>query len=140
MDSTHKIHTHHAASVNVKMYTRDEEVEKRLLRGRVLLDSDENSLLFAQNDPRGPRSAEVFRSAHGRLVRRPDGRYTLTFSAMEGDEKQLRMKLLAEIRENVDKIEDDMKRQLQKQKEAEIKAFGKKEEKKTPKQQEINGK
>lgn len=140
MDSTTKIHTHHADSVNVKMYTRDAEVEKRLLRGRVLLDSDENSLLFAQNDPRGPRSAEVFRSAHGRLVRRPDGRYTLTFSAMEGDEKQLRMKLLAEIRENMDKIEDDMKRQLQKQKEAEIKAFGKKEEKKTPKQQEINGK
>ena len=52
MESNSLIKTTSAKGIDIKMYTRDEDVEKRLLRGRVLLDSDEKSLLFAQNEKR----------------------------------------------------------------------------------------
>lgn len=95
----------------MKMYTREAEVEKRLLRGRVLLDSDEKTMLFAQNEPRTKFSKEVMRTGHGRLVRRPDGLYTFTFSKVDGGERGIRMTLLAELRNAADAIEADMKKQ-----------------------------
>lgn len=54
-------------------------VHQQLLRGKMMIDIIENNLLFVQNNPRGPRSAEVMRTPHSRMVRRPDGQYTLTF-------------------------------------------------------------
>lgn len=56
-----------------------EESNLQVLRGKVLLNEEENSLLFMQNTPRGPRSSEVMRTAHSRLVQTPQGNYTLTF-------------------------------------------------------------
>lgn len=51
----------------------------RMMRGKALLNQAENRLLFMQNTPRGPRSHEMMRTAHARLVRTPQGRCTLTF-------------------------------------------------------------
>lgn len=106
--------------VRVSMYTHEEDVEKRLLRGRVLLDSDERTLLFAQNDPRGPRSKEIFRGDHSRLVRRPDGNYTMSFCAVDIGEVNLREAMIAEVRKGVDAMKRDkenLKKLMKKQEE-----------------------
>ena len=50
----------------VDMYTSDAAVEKRLLHGKVFLNSDKGEILFAQNAPRGPRSVEIGRTLHSR--------------------------------------------------------------------------
>ena len=55
-----------------------EDSNLQVLHGKVLLNEVENSLLFMQNSPRGPRSSEVMRTAHSRLVQRPDGNYLKT--------------------------------------------------------------
>lgn len=110
MESQINIHSHHAEKVGVTMYTSVEEVEKRLLRGRVLLDSDRGELLFAQSEPRLHRSKEVMRTEHGRLVRRPDGLYTFTFSKVDVKTKLLREVLLTEIRQAATAMVEDRKR------------------------------
>lgn len=56
-----------------------EDRNLQVLHGKVLLNEEESRLLFMQNSPRGPRSQEVMRTAHSRLVRTPQGNYTLTF-------------------------------------------------------------
>ena len=90
----------------VDMYTSDAAVEKRLLHGKVFLNSDKGEILFAQNAPRGPRSVEIGRTLHSRYVRRPDGDYTVTFRCRAG-EKDLVKTLSAEIREIAKRIESD---------------------------------
>lgn len=82
----------------VDLYTQEEEVEKRLLSGRALLNCEKGEFVFAQNAPRGPRSTEIGRTPHARFIRRPDGRYTITFSCMDAEERNLREQLLAEVR------------------------------------------
>lgn len=104
------ISTTHIDGIHVKMYTREPEVEKRLLRGRVLLDTDEKSLFFAQNERRKNYSKEIMRTDHGRLVRRPDGLYTYTFSCLNADEPRLQELLLAELRNASRKIKEDRKK------------------------------
>lgn len=83
------------------VYSRDAEIEKRLLRGRALLNTEKGEFMFAQNEPRGPRSKEVYRGGMSRLVCRPDGLYTLTFSSMDSETKHLREVLISEVREAV---------------------------------------
>ena len=51
----------------------------QVLHGKVLLNEAESRLLLMQHSPRGPRSQEVMRTAHSRLVLTPQGNYTLTF-------------------------------------------------------------
>lgn len=102
-------------SAQVDVYSVDEEVANRLLRGRALLDVDSKKFMFAQNEPRGPRSMEVGRTMHSRLVRRPDSRYTLTFSCMDGGEKQLKEQLIAEVRDIMKMIGADMERRSREQ-------------------------
>ena len=68
----------------------------QVLHGKVLLNEEENRLLFMQNTPRGPRSSELMRTAHSRLVRTPHGRYTLTFR-FSPDESNLEAVLMDEM-------------------------------------------
>lgn len=82
----------------VDMYTQEEKIEKRLLSGRALLNCEKGEFIFAQNAPRGPRSTEIGRTPHARFIRRPDGKYTITFSSMDAEERNLREQLLAEVR------------------------------------------
>ena len=94
----------------VDLYTRDEVYQNRLLNGKALVNSEKGEVVFAQNPPRGPRSREVARTGHGRLVRRPDGRYTFTFASMVPEERNLREQLLAEVRKMCTTMQEDRAR------------------------------
>lgn len=100
---------------SVDMYTRDGQQTHRLLRGRALLSPEKGEMAFVENEPRGPRSREIMRTNHARTVRRPDGRYTISFAMLDGDEKNLREQLLAEIRKIVSFIGEDRKAEKAKQ-------------------------
>lgn len=85
--------------MSVEMQTQESK-NMCLLRGKALLNESESRLMFVQNPPRGARSVEVGRSMHSRIVRRPDGMYTLTFR-FSADEKFVKESLIGEIREVV---------------------------------------
>ncbi len=82
--------------------------ENVLLRGRALLNKQKNEMSFVQSPPRGARSKEIQRTVHGRMVRRPDGNYTITFSALKGGERNLRESLLVEVRRFYSVIQKDI--------------------------------
>lgn len=85
------------------------EAQGRLLRGRAVLTPEEAEMVFVENEPRGARSKEVARGAHYRMVRRPDGYFTLTIR-FEVKEKYLSQVLQSETREAVLKAIDNAKR------------------------------
>ena len=90
--------------------------EKRnmvVLRGKVLLNEEEERLSFVQNEPRGPRSVEVGRGEHSRIVRRPDGLYTLTLR-FDVKEKYVREAMIAEVRNAVNMALEEMKKNTSK--------------------------
>lgn len=91
------------------------DIEKRIVKGKVLLDSERYCMTFVQNLPRGPRSVEVGRTTDGRFVRRPDGVYTLTLHANPHD-RYLKANLVAQIRNAADIILNDIKIQSSKTK------------------------
>lgn len=94
----------------IDLYTQSDAITNRVLSGKALVNPEKGEMMFAQNAPRGKRSIEISRTAHGRLVRRPDGRYTLTFGSMLATERQLREQLLAEVRSIYKVIEQDVER------------------------------
>ena len=98
----------------VDLYTQTETIEKRLINGRALLNTDKGEFLFAQNPPRGPRSIEIGRTAHSRFVRRPDGLYTITLR-VDVQERNLREQLLAEVRDITKALVLDNQKQINKQ-------------------------
>lgn len=83
--------------MTVGMQTQEER-NLQILRGKVLLNEAESQLTFVQNRPRGPRSLEVMRTRHSRLVRRPDGAYTLTFR-FTSEERQVMQRMVEEMNE-----------------------------------------
>lgn len=115
----------------VDLYTQEEEVEKRLLSGRALLNCEKGEFVFAQNAPRGPRSTEIGRTPHARFIRRPDGRYTITFSCMDAEERNLREQLLAEVRTICTVMQSDRQKCVR-----ELRAAAKKEVEKQEKQED----
>lgn len=88
-------------NATVKLYSHS-DIDKKITRGRALVDCEKKSFFFVENSPRPPRSVEVSREGHCRLVRRHDALYTLTFR-FDGSEKYLLSTLQAEIR-NIVKI------------------------------------
>ena len=93
--------------MDLDLYTREVQIENRTLTGKALLNKEKGEFIFAQNAPRGARSIEIGRTRHSRFVRRPDGDYTVTFSALKPDEKNLLEQLLAEMREITTKLKKD---------------------------------
>ena len=79
----------------------------RMMRGKALFDAAAADMKFVENPPQGPRSREVLRTAHGRLICRNDGTYTFTMSRIPKDLKFLRPSLVAEVTEAVKGIQDD---------------------------------
>lgn len=124
--------------VCVDLYTQEEEVEKRLLSGRALLNCEKGEFIFAQNAPRGPRSTEIGRTPHARFIRRPDGRYTITFSSMDAEERNLREQLLAEVRTICTVMQSDRQKCVRELRAAAKKADEEKA-KETPKEEEEVG-
>ena len=85
----------------------DEEPHMKILNGRALLNSVESRLMFVHNPPRGPRSKEVGRTKHARIVRRPDGLYTVTIR-FDAREKLILSALLSEVRRLQKYAADDL--------------------------------
>lgn len=67
------------SDLTAKVITVLGKANLRTMRGKALLNAQEQEIIFQENTPRGKRSVEVSRTQHSRLVRRPDGDYTLTF-------------------------------------------------------------
>lgn len=101
--------------INVDMYTQSELEGYKLLRGRCLLNQKKGELSFVQNEPRGPRSVEIGRTLHSRMVRRPDGEYTITFRTA-ATERHLKEQMISEVRDVVKAIVGDYDKQLMKAK------------------------
>lgn len=87
------------AGMTVEMMSQERR-NMVVLRGKVLLNEDEERLSFVQNAPRGQRSVEIGRGKHSRIVRRPDGLYTLTLR-FDVKEKFVREAMIAEVRNAV---------------------------------------
>ncbi len=83
-----------------------EQLNLTMLHGKALVNKESRHMTFIQNSPRGPRSSEVCRTDHGRVVRRPDGKYTLTIR-FDGEEKYLGETLMAELRNVVRMVKAD---------------------------------
>ena len=69
---------------------------RRAFGAKVVIVPEESETWITENPPRGPKSSEVGRSVHSRMVRRPDGLYTLTFR-FSAEENRLREQLVSEI-------------------------------------------
>lgn len=93
--------------MELHVYSRAEQVDKVVLAGRQFIDADDGRCTFVQNAPRGPRSVEIGRTPHCRIVRRPDGGYTTTLRVTQYI-KYLKETLLAEIRDVADCINRDL--------------------------------
>lgn len=76
-----------------------------LLGGKSLYCPEAKRFTFVQNLPRGPRSIEVARGVHCRIVRRPDGKFTATFR-FDIEEKYIGSTLTAELRNILIKAQD----------------------------------
>lgn len=102
----------------VTLHKRQEDVDKQIVGGKLLLWKASKELTFVQNAPRGARSVEIHRTAHARLVRLTNGNYSvrLRFAASE---RQVGYQLIAEIREINKMAQEDETKQQQKRKEAE---------------------
>lgn len=100
--------------MTVSMQTQEQR-NMTVLRGKALLNECEQRFTFIQNAPRGARSVEIGRSDHSRIVRRPDGLYTLTFR-FDARERFLKELLLSEVRSVVRLAAADLKKQSEKKK------------------------
>lgn len=95
--------------ITAKVITQKGDANLRPMQGRILINSYENELNFREAAPRGPRSVEIVRTLHSRLVRRNDGGYTLTFR-FQGDMKYMSSTLIAELRDAAKAVEYDKKK------------------------------
>lgn len=84
-------------------------------RGKALVNVTDNELTFIQDKPRGERSLEVGRSLHGRMRKKPDGRYGINFT-FKMDEKFIKENLLVELRNLIKAEIESMRRQIAKSK------------------------
>lgn len=84
--------------VCVDVFSTLDDVDKRLIRGRAIVDNEDSRVTIVQNEPRGPRSKEIGRTLHARVVRRPDGGYTATFRCRPREKWRAEM-LISEARE-----------------------------------------
>lgn len=96
--------------VTAKMITMLGGANLRTMRGKMLLNAEESELVFQENTPRGARSVEVGRTMHSRIVRRPDGLYTLTFR-FDAGMRYAAATLVSELRDACKAAEFDMKKQ-----------------------------
>lgn len=103
---------------NITLHKRQEELDRRIVGGKLLLWKACKEVTFVQNAPRGARSVEIHRTAHARLVRLKDGRYSVRVR-FAPSEWQVGYQLIAEMREINMMAQEDVTKQQQKRKEAE---------------------
>lgn len=114
MDSTKEFTYSKLTDMSVELQSQEQR-NMVLLRGKAVLNETEKRFTFLQNPPRGKNSVEVGRTSHGRMVRRNDGLYTLTFRMINIDEKYIGESLLAEVRNIVKLAKTDAETQKAKE-------------------------
>lgn len=82
---------------HLEVFSHEEDIDCRVIRGRVLLDAGIKRCTIVQASPRTSRSREVGRTLHSRIVERPDGDFTITFR-IPRKEAYKRETLIAESR------------------------------------------
>lgn len=110
---------HQFEDIAVSVYTQHENVAKRVIRGRALLDDEDKRMTFVENEQRKQRSKELGRTALTRVIRCVNGGYSATIR-VNGDEKYLRELLVADARNIADYILKDVKEQKAEKKKAVI--------------------
>ena len=103
---------------NITLHKRQEELDRQIVGGKLLLWKASKEVTFVQNAPRGARSVEIHRTAHARLVRLKDGHYSVRVRFFPS-ERQVGYHLIAEMREINKMAQEDETKQQQKRKEAE---------------------
>ena len=78
-----------------------ENYDQQVLNGKLFVNKKKHQVAFNQNRPRGPRSSEVMRTMHSRLVRRPDGNFTLTVH-FSSEEYAVGAQMMEELQKVVD--------------------------------------
>lgn len=96
----------HELAVNeLEIYSPQEAVDRRILRGRIFCDSANQKSSFVENVPSGPRSKEVGRTLHARMVKSSKtDEYKITFR-FKANEKYLKETLLSEVRNLIKQLE-----------------------------------
>lgn len=95
----------------VDVYSHEVTIEKRFMCGKMFLNSEKGEVMFTQTQRKSVRSKEIGRTLHSRNIRRPDGTYQVTFRC-NGNEKNLKNLLMAEVREIAIMIEEDRRRDI----------------------------
>jgi len=96
--NTYNIHILNNMTVNLQS---QKHYDQKVLNGKLFVNTQKRQASFTQNRPRGPRSIEMMRTPHARLVRRPDGDFTLTFHFSK-EEYAVGPQLLEELQKVVD--------------------------------------
>ena len=94
---------------DVLLYKRQQSIDKKIVGGKLLHWAANHEITFIENPPRGPRSIEVGRTAHARLVRLQDGSYSMRVKFIT-QEKSVGYRLIAELRELTAKATEDSKK------------------------------
>ena len=83
---------------NMTMFieTEKENIHLQPMNGRMLVNTVERCSLFVPNKPRGPRSVEIMRTNHARMVRRPNGKYSISIQ-FSPEEFHISEQLMLEI-------------------------------------------
>ena len=76
--------------------TPQDNINLKPMSGRILVNTIERCSLFVQNKPRGPRSVEIMRTNHARMVRRPNGKYSISIQ-FSPEEFHISEQLMLEI-------------------------------------------
>ena len=95
---SYNIHILNNMTVNLQSQNH---YDQKVLNGKLFVNTQKRQASFTQNRPRGPRSTEVMRTPHARLVRRPDGDFTLTFHFSK-EEYAVGPQLLEEMQKVID--------------------------------------
>ena len=96
--NSYNIHILNNMTVNLQSQNH---YDQKVLNGKLFVNTQKRQASFTQNRPRGPRSTEMIRTPHARLVRRPDGDFTLTFHFSE-EEYAVAPQLLEELQKVID--------------------------------------
>ncbi len=96
-----KTYNYHQLTEMTVLLESQQNYNLTVMHGKVLVNEEESFLSFEQSKPRGPRSAEVMRTKHARLVKRPDGAFTLTFRFTR-EEYGVGQQMIDELRKVVD--------------------------------------
>ncbi len=96
--NSYNIHILNNMTVNLQSQNH---YDQKVLNGKLFVNTQKRQASFTQNRPRGPRSTEMIRTPHARLVRRPDGDFTLTFHFSK-EEYAVGPQLLEELQKVID--------------------------------------